>query len=395
MDTQLASFASVRQLEILEAIEAANGSIRGAARALKLDPKTVRHHMDRLKIKAASKGYSPGHAGLAGDQLSPVERLKGRSIYLDVKSGQAEKVWIKTDVDAEKRDQLMREVIEALKEEIPRLTALPAPQASLNEKLCNCFVITDFHLNALSWKEETGANWDVDIAERTLVAWFAQAIAMSPNAETAIFAQISDLLHSDGLEPLTPASKHVLDVDTRFQKVVRIVIRVLRQVIDMLLAKHQRVHILMADANHDPVSQIWLREWLTVLYENEPRITVDRSPSPYNAFEFGKVALFFHHGHKRKIANVSEVFAAKFREMYGRTKYAYVHMGHLHHLDVKENAMMVVEQHRTLTAPDAYAARGGYLSGRDAQVITYHKDFGEVSRVKVSYEMLCETAGSA
>jgi hypothetical protein len=28
-------------------------------------------------------------------------------------------------------------------------------------------------------------------------------------------------------------------------------------------------------------------------------------------------------------------------------------------------------------------------------VITYHKDFGEVSRVKVSYEMLCETAGSA
>jgi hypothetical protein len=225
-----------------------------------------------------------------------------------------------------------------------------------------------------------------------LVEWFAQAIAMSPNAETAVLAQLSDLLHSDGLEPLTPASKHVLDVDTRFQKVVRIVIRVLRQVIDMLLAKHKRVHILMADANHDPVSQIWLREWLSVLYENEPRVTVDRTPSPYNVYEFGKVALFFHHGHKRKVSNVSEVFAAKFREVFGRTKFAYAHMGHLHHLDVKENPLMIVEQHRTLTAPDAYASRGGYISGRDAQCITYHREYGEVSRVKVSYEMLRETA---
>jgi hypothetical protein len=166
------------------------------------------------------------------------------------------------------------------------------------------------------------------------------------------------------------------------------VIRVLRKVIDMLLAKHPRLHIIMADANHDPVSAIWLREWLAVLYEDEPRITVDKSPNPYNAFEFGKVALFFHHGHKRKVTNVSEVFAAQFREMFGRTKYAYAHTGHLHHIDVKENNLMIVEQHRTLAAQDAYSARGGYLSGRDAQVITYHRDFGEVSRVRINSDML-------
>ena len=48
-------------------------------------------------------------------------------------------------------------------------------------------------------------------------------------------------------------------------------------------------------------------------------------------------------------------------------------MGHLHSVDVKENNLMIVEQHRTLAAPDAYAARGGWISGRDAKVITYHK----------------------
>jgi hypothetical protein len=240
----------------------------------------------------------------------------------------------------------------------------------------------------LAHHEEAGDDWDLKIAEQTLVAWFAQAIAQSPASETAVFAQLSDLLHADGIEPLTPASKHLLDVDSRFYKVVRVVIRLLRQIIDMLLAKHAKLHIIMADANHDPVSQIWLREWIAVLYEQEPRITVDRSPSPYNAFEFGKVALFFHHGHKRKVENVADVFASQFRELFGRTRFAYAHTGHLHNLQVRENNLMIVEQHRTLAARDAYSARAGYLSGRDAKVIVYHRDFGEVSRVTVSSDMV-------
>jgi len=49
---------------------------------------------------------------------------------------------------------------------------------------------------------------------------------------------------------------------------------------------------------------------------------------------------------------------------------------------------MIVEQHRTLAANDAYASRGGWLSGRSASVITYSKKFGEVSRLTISPEML-------
>jgi hypothetical protein len=383
VDAELRSWATVRQLEYLDAIEK-HGSQPKAAKALGVNPRTVERTMEALRHKAAQKSATQ-HQDV--NNIPAGFAITGASTLTKTSDGLQ---WIKTNADKKQQEEMLREAVAAMSEEIPRLTALPAPRDALNALLCNCYVVTDYHLNALSWHEETGANWDVEIAERTLVAWFAQAIAMSPNAETAVLAQLSDLLHSDGLEPLTPASKHVLDVDTRFQKVVRIVIRVLRQVIDMLLAKHEHVHILMADANHDPVSQIWLREWLTVLYENEPRITVDRDPSPYNAFEFGKVALFFHHGHKRKVSNVSEVFAAKYREMFGRTRYAYAHMGHLHHMDAKENQLMIVEQHRTLTAPDAYASRGGYIAGRDAQVITYHREFGEVSRVKISFDMLRE-----
>jgi len=387
IDTETRSFATVRDLEYLEAMDR-HGTMEKAAEALGVGKTAVSNAIKRLRTRAALQGHSPKH-----DLTHTVPdgfKVKGvSSLYVD---GKLSSQWVKSSSDDERRAEIMREAIAAMAEEIPRLVALPAVESQRVASLCNCYVITDYHLSMLSHKEETGADWDLKIAERTLLAWFAQAIRQAPDSETAVFAQLSDLLHADGLEPLTPASKHILDVDTRFYKVVRTVIRLIRQIIDMLLAKHLRLHIIMADANHDPVSQIWLREWIAVLYENEPRITVDRSPSPYNAFEFGKVALFFHHGHKRKVANVSEVFAAQFREMFGRTKYAYAHMGHLHSVDVKENNLMLVEQHRTLAAPDAYSARGGWLSGREAKVITYHADFGEVSRVTINSDMLREAA---
>jgi hypothetical protein len=317
-------------------------------------------------------------------------RIKGVStLYGD--DGALKLQWVKSQVDPEAMRAAIDAALRVMGESIPRAKPVKAPGHCV-EHLLSCYVITDYHLGMLSWHEETGADWDTAIAEDLLVAWFESAIAKAEPAKRAVLAQLGDFLHWDGLDAVTPASKHLVDADTRFQKLVRVGIRALRRVIAMLLAKHDHVHLVMAEGNHDPASSIWLREWFAVLYENEPRITVDLSPDPYYCVEHGQTALFFHHGHKRKPSNVDAVFVAKFREVFGRTKFAYAHMGHMHHIDQRETNLMVVEQHRTLAAPDAYASRGGWISGRDAQVITYHVKRGEVSRARVSYDMLQEVA---
>jgi hypothetical protein len=372
-----------RQAEILKAV-IEYGSNNQASFKLGIARQTVDGAVKRVKRIAEIKGWSPEH-----DMTRPVPDsfiVRGVSTYYN-KDGKASGQWVKSKLDDDKFQELLKSAVEGFKDDLPRVSLINPPPLG-NDNLLNCYVITDYHLGMLSWSEETGEDWDIQIAEDLIYKWFAQAIHQSPDANTAIFAQLSDFLHFDGMDAVTPSSKHLLDVDTRFAKLVRVAIRIIRQIINMLLQKHQHVHILMLDANHDPVSQIWLREWLAVSYENEPRITIDTSPNPYNAYEFGNTALFFHHGHKKRITDVSTVFAAQFREMYGRTKYAYAHTGHLHHLDIKENNLMIVEQHRTLAAPDAYSARGGYLAGRDAKVITYHKKYGEVSRLTINSEML-------
>lgn len=368
----------VTEQQIISALEKNSGNLSATARELGVDKTGLSRRIKRME----ARGYNPSY-----DLTKPVPEgmaLKGVSTLYDA-DGNVKSQWVKSQGSGDLAGAI-RAVFDGLVEELPRAKAVNSPKLAENG-LLNCYVITDYHLGMLSWHEESGADWDTNIAEELLVQWFATAIKQSPKADKAVFAQLGDFLHWDGMDAVTPASKHLLDADTRFQKLVRVAIRVLRQVINQLLKKYPEVHIIAAEGNHDPASSIWLREWLAAFYENEPRVTVDVSPDPYYCVEHGKTSLFFHHGHKRKPTNVDSVFTAKFRDVFGRTEHSYAHLGHMHHRHQLETNLMVVEQHRTLAAPDAYASRGGWVSGRDAQVITYHAEHGEVGRIVVNSRM--------
>lgn len=310
--------------------------------------------------------------------------VKGQSILYDAE-GNVKQKWEK--IDRDKQTVNLSEILEAINKKIEPVEPTTPPSYT-NSDLMNLYVITDYHLGMLALKEESGDDWDMKIAERTLVRFFQQGIKQSPKAKYGVLANIGDFLHFDSYDPVTPASKHVLDASTRYQQLVRTSIRLFRYVIDMMLEKYEEVIVLMCDANHDPASEAWLRESFSALYDKEPRVSVDNSMDSYYCVEHGDVSLFFHHGHKRKVSNIDTVFTAKYRDVFGRTKFSYGHMGHLHSVDVKETNLMLIEQHRTLASPDAYASRGGWVSGRDAKVITYHKDYGQVCRQIISVDLI-------
>lgn len=336
------------------------------------------------EISVVRHGIAPEH-GL--NVPMPAGYLMGK-VTVQQAGGNVERTWTRMSPDAEMQQAAMEAAIAAMAERLPRERPVPAPRRTRAD-LCNLYVLTDYHLGMLAWGEETGEDWDLQIAEDLMVRWFSAAIAQSPAADVGVFAQLGDFLHWDGMDAVTPTSRHLLDADTRFQKLVRVAIRVVRRVIGMLLGKHKRVHIIMAEGNHDIASSIWMREWLATIYENEPRVTVDRNPDPYYCYEHGYAALLFHHGHKHRMKNIDTVFVAKYREVFGRTKLAHAHMGHLHHIDIKETNLMTVEQHRTLAPSDSHASRGGWMSDREAQVITYSAKSGrEVGRLKISPDML-------
>jgi len=364
-----------KQRELLDAI-AEHGSQRAAARAHGIDPSDVRRAVNAVQVAATRAGADPEH--FVGAELPTGLKVRGTSTLHD-EAGNVKLQWTKTTADGEAQRQAQEAALQAMCEAIPRAEPVAAP-AHTNSDLAACYVISDYHLAQLSYAPETGDDWDTDIAERLLLQWFGAAIQSAPNAHTGILTDLGDLLHHDGLDSVTSFSQHPLDADTRFQRLVRVAVRCLRQIVQMMLEKHKDVHVILAEGNHDAASSVWLREMFAALFESEPRVTVDTSPAPFNVFEWGKTMLGFHHGHKVKLGEVSKAIAGKFPETFGRTRYRYVHTGHLHHVAAKEDALMVAEQHPTLAAKDSYAARMGCESQRGATVITYSRQHGEVAR---------------
>jgi hypothetical protein len=313
--------------------------------------------------------------------------VTGRSTLTDLRTGEPVMEWVKETADKAREEEARRAAYDALSAELPRAEPV-APPESYSHALCNLYSYFDFHVGMLAWGKEGGDDWDLTIAERTLQRSYAAMVQQAPSAKKAVVVIGGDWLHTDGLLPLTPASKHVLDADGRFSKIVQVAIRGIRFLVTMALSKHAEVELVVMEGNHDETGSIWLRHMLTALYENEPRLTVNSSELPFYVIRFGDVMLGFHHGHKVKNEQLPLLFAAQFPKIWGATTKRAIHCGHRHHCDEKEYNGVTVVQHPTLAARDAYAARGGWIAERAVQAITYHSKFGQVGRVYVSPEML-------
>lgn len=358
-------------------LTAAHGSVSAASRALGIPLETFRGRM-RAAIR---NGIEPEvQALMVGEKASPAQGfvLKGTSTLYD-KEGKVKAQWVKTSRDQEQQEAAQRAALKALCEALTPLAPIAAPEAVIAD-LLNLYTLTDCHVGMLAWSKEAGEPWDLRIAEKCLTDIFFRMIDAAPAAAVCIINQLGDFLHFDSLTPMTPTNHHILDADSRYQKVVEVAVRILRRIIERALTKHNQVQVYMHEGNHDPAGSVWLRVMFAQLYADNPRVTVEQSPNPYVAYRHGRTFLGFHHGHLLKPVAMPLLFASQFAETWGKTTFRYIHCGHRHHVEEKEHPGIKVIQHPTLSAPDAYAARGGWLSKRQATSMTYDKKHGEVAR---------------
>jgi hypothetical protein len=383
VDPKILEWATETQRRHIEAI-LNSGSIQAAGRALKINPSVISRSLSAVMGKAAIAGYSPQH-----DMNKTVPSgyiVKGVSTYYD-EDGKPRGQWVKSSLEQNQRELIIREAFESMAQDLPRLKPSKPPKVSVNE-LCNLYVMTDCHVGMLAWHKESGDDWDLKIAEKTLVGCFEQMVMSSPRASVGVVAQLGDWLHSDGILPVTPTSHNILDQDGRFSKIVQASVRILRHLIDFALSRHDKVVVLMAEGNHDMSSSIWLRTMFNALYEKNKRVEVIDSEMPYYVHQHGQTMLAFHHGHLKKNDHLPLLFASQFPKVWGETAKRYCHTGHRHHVEEKEHNGMTVIQHPTLAARDAYASRGGWVAERQVSAITYHKTFGQVAKITITPEML-------
>lgn len=365
------------------------GGVRAAARALGYDYSKFYRRL-KAEERQLAKQESLAKLGLKFTDIQEVLPngldIKGTSTLYDAE-GNKRLTWVKTSQENDNIQAAIEAAIDEAKKDIEPLEAVAEPDLR-NADLLSAYFIADFHLGQSSWGEETGADWNLEIAERTLSNWLAAAIQSAPNSHTGLLVDLGDFMHTDNLNGLTPSSGHVLDRSGQYEQSVRLAIRLMVRAVQALLGKHQHVHVITAQGNHNLSGAIWMRSLLIEKFRNNPRCTFDNTPHPYYAYQWGDTGIYVHHGHKKKMGDISKTMVAHYREIFGTSKYSYAHVGHLHHRETKECSLMVVEQHSTLAPKDAHSAHGGYSSQRGASVITYSQKYGEVGRVTIRPEMI-------
>lgn len=384
IDERLKEWATPTQARYIDAVNE-HGSFGKAAKAIGADRRRISEAIRRAERAAARAGYSPEH-----DMTHVVPdgfMVRGVSTYYD-KEGKPRGQWVKSAIDRERQREIMREAFEGMAEELPQVARKIAPKNTL-PALMAVYPIGDAHIGMHAWHEETqSGDWDLQIAERTHCAAMDALVSLAPPAERATIINLGDWLHFDNLDAVTTRSGHRLDADSRYAKMIRVGMKVIRQCIESALRKHKTVRVLNVIGNHDDTGAMWLSVALKHIYENEPRVEIDDSPSAFMYFRHGKTLVGCHHGHSCKPDHLPGVMAADRAKDWGETEHRYWYIGHVHHQAVKEYAGVSVESFNTLATRDAWAAAGGYRSRQNMRCIILHAEHGEVCRYTITPEML-------
>jgi hypothetical protein len=231
-----------------------------------------------------------------------------------------------------------------------------------------------------AWKDETGAEYSIEIAAQRLSEASAMLINAAPYTDRAIILNLGDTLHQNDSKNMTPTSGHILDVDGRFAQAAMAAVKSHVAMIEAAKTKHKHIEVVVLAGNHDPDFTHMLAIALVMRYEEDERVTVHWNPSKLWVFEFGRNMLAAHHGDKTKPDRLAMLVADVHAPMWGRTYWRYLDTGHIHQDSSKDIGGIFWESHRAITKRDAAAAGFGYTGRSTMKCITVHRERGEVMR---------------
>lgn len=312
------------------------------------------------------------------DAIPAGHRVKGVSTLIG-KGGEVKQQWVKT----KHVDELPEDVIAAMVERLPSLPAraeIEAPRIVGATDVLAVYPLGDPHVGMLAWARESGASFDLGIAESLLTTAARDLVMRGPDADQALIVNLGDFFHFDNDSQKTTKGTHTLDVDGRNMKVYEAGLRIFTSIIDAALSRHSTVIVDNVAGNHDANSSQWLALCLRSYYRGNPRVTIEVDPAPRHYHRFGANLIGTTHGDRGKMAEFDRDMSAERARDWGETHHRIWLVGHVHHSTVKEVKGCTIETFRTLAARDSWHAGQGYAATRDMHRLAFHRRFGLISR---------------
>lgn len=302
----------------------------------------------------------------------------GSSTLVKVPDSEIALQWLRTPKEARTGEEVAEHIKSIFSDFTFVAPPVPAP-GQTNGDCVSLFNLPDLHLGLYGYGKEVGENWDLKKADRVYRRSFTDLVSMTPHNDTAIVLAGGDQMHSDNSDNKTARSGHSLDVDGRYERVLQVTCELFLHFILTVLQTHENVIVRVLKGNHDHHAAAALAYFLLASFRDNPRVTVDVSPSLFWVYQFGKVMLAATHGHTVTPQKMPGIMAARWPEIWGKTQFRYAHTFHVHHQSkfVHEDGGVIVETHHSPAPQDSYNYGHGYLSGRSLSSIVYHKKYGK------------------
>jgi len=368
-------------------------SKREVARQLGCAEATVRGTLKRVERKGfapwLSKAITPDHLSVAKStvQYGP--------------DGEVQREWKRLLPNAE----AMTDFVDSLCERAEGVLKIaPAPKVTRQRKdvlaeIC-CF---DAHIGMYAEAGETNSqNYDSDIAIKRIHNTTDALLCRMNNPEHIVVTFGGDMLHSDTRSNKTEMSGNVLDVDSRYHMVVEKAVTACYDAVYMASEVAQEVTVVILEGNHSWHSEVWLAQVLRAAYSQCERVNVVMQRSARKHMVWGDNLLVWTHGDSVAMTKWQGIISTEFAQLWGKTKWRHLKMGHVHHKNARssksivtsdhsggwvENHGLLVEYLPALSATDAWHASKGFIGSQQAMTgFEYHKKQGLITRL---YEPAC------
>ena len=356
------------------------------ARQLGLNPKTVYNYVK----EAEETGNAPW---LTPAAISPAMNLAKTTVQYDA-DGNPIQEWRRLIPQAAD----MEAFVDALCERVKGKAKIGKKRATKTDKddVLAEMAFYDTHIGMYATKDETNdSDYDCEIAGDRMITT-AEALAgrfQKPGRIVVTFG--GDIMHSDSRNNQTEKSGNVLDVDSRFHRVVDYAVKACYDVVQIAAKVAPRVDVVVVEGNHDWHSCVWLSKVLRAFYAQCPNVNIIDQPSNRKHLVFGDNLLAWCHGDGVAFNQWQSIIAAEFPQQWGSTKHRHLKMGHVHHKKKnsptrvitqtangwEEQRGLLVEHLPALCSSDAWHAEKGFLGSiRAASGFEYHKSLGLITR---------------
>lgn len=244
----------------------------------------------------------------------------------------------------------------------------------------------DIHFGRLTWSEETGQDYDIQIAEKMVDKVLTDLLGYASLFPVhKILLPIGNDFYNVNSKDNTTINGTPQQEDTRWQKTYRRGRELAVHMIEMC-SQLAPVDVLIIKGNHDEEKSFYMGDGLYAWFHNSHNVHIDNGAMSRKYYLYGHNLIGFTHGDEEKLDKLPSIMPTEVPDLWAKSTYREFHLGHKHKkYEVNEENGVVVRLLRSLVPIDAWTYDKGFVGAlRAAEGFVWDKNRGLIAQFTVT-----------